>query len=79
MVQSQQITHLFRGTEHCDKGLIVEGRGQRHVGVVMIGVFAVFLSVSRQEPAAYHSLGDNSFLSDTLKFITNQEYYPLWL
>jgi hypothetical protein len=45
----------------------------------MIGVFAVFLRVSWQEPAAYHSLGDNSLLSDTLKIITNQESQPLLL
>jgi len=45
----------------------------------MTGVFAVFLSVSRQEPAEYRSLGDNSFPSDTLTFIIKQASYLLWL
>ena len=82
MVQSQQVTHILRGTERCDKGLNVPGGGggaQRHVGVLMTGVVAVFLSVSRQESAEYHSLDENSFPSDTSKFINKQTSHLLWL
>jgi len=45
----------------------------------MIGVFEVFLCVSRQQPAEYHSLGDNSFPSDNLKFLSNQASNLFWL